>query len=291
MEIIDAQIHRPDPLMKFDELDETTQARIGVEMNLMAMDAVGVDAAVIHSDAAYCELAAKLYPNRFRGMVDLMNTDVPDVDAAVEAIKASPGLVGFRLLPCYPPDGPNVARLKAGAYEPWFRAAERHDVPIVLFLWGHLPEAQKIAAGHPDLWIIVDHFGNAPIPIAPLTPNRFDTLPELLALGRFPNIAVKVTGVPVLSFESYPFSDLRDPLLRVIDAFGPDRLFWGSDYTRLMMAPDFSRSTPVRTYADVLSFLKYSPDLSDDDRRKMLGASLRRWYGWPAASTVAAAVS
>ena len=292
MEIVDAQIHRPDPLLTFDDVDGTTNARIGLEMNLSAMDAVGVDAAVIHSDATYCELAARLYPHRFRGMVDLLDADVPDVDGAVARIKAAPGLVGFRLIPCYPADSPNIARLKAGWYEPWFRAAERHDVPVVLFLWGHLPEAGKIAAAHPNLRLIVDHFGMAPIPIAPLTPDRLDKLPELLALSRFQNIAVKVTGVPVLSRERYPFADLREPLLRVIDAFGPDRLFWGSDYTRLMMAPDFSRATPVRTYGDVLALLKYSADISDDDRRKMLGASLRRWYGWPAAvSTVEAAVS
>jgi predicted TIM-barrel fold metal-dependent hydrolase len=281
MEIIDAQIHRPELLLKFDDVDEATNARIGIESNLSAMDAVGVDAAVIHSDARYCELAAHLYPHRFRGMVDMLDADVADVDGAVAKIKAAPGLVGFRLIPCYPADGPNVARLKAGGYEPWFRAAEHHDVPVVLFLWGHVPEAAKIAAAHPNLRLIVDHFGMAPIPIAPLTPDRLDKLPELLALGRFPNIALKVTGVPVLSLQSYPFVDLREALLRVIDAFGPDRLFWGSDYTRLMMAPDFSRSKPFRTYSDVLAFLKYSTDISHDDRRKILGGSLRKWYGWP----------
>jgi L-fuconolactonase len=292
MEIIDAQIHRPDPLITLDGVEGTIQARVGLEMNLSAMDAVGVDAAIVHSDAAYCELAASLYPHRFRGMVDVLDPDVPDVEGAVAAIKAAPGLVGFRLIPCYPVDSPNIARLKEGWYEPWFRAAERHDVPVVLFLWGHLPEAGGIAKSHPNLRLIIDHFGMAPIPIAPLTPDRLDKLPELLALGRFPNIALKVTGLPALSLESYPFADLREPLLRAVDAFGPDRLFWGSDYTRLMMAPDFSRTKPVRTYGEVLAFLKYSTDISNDDRQKVFGASLRRWYGWPAdVSNVEAALS
>jgi len=281
MEIIDAQIHPPQPLRAWTDGDKDEHAARDVELGLSAMDAVGVDAAVIHADEHFSDIAWRLYPDRFRGMVDFLEPTLPDIDGAVEHIKSHPGMVGFRLIPCFPPEGPKVELLKNGGYEPWFKAAERHDVPVVVFLWGHVPEAAKIAKAHPDLTLVVDHVGAAPIPLAPLTPDRLDHLPDLVALAKFPNVAVKMTGVPGLSLESYPFHDLIDPVKRIIDAFGADRLMWGSDFTRLMMDPKtYSRGKPVRTYAEILDFMKHVVKLSDSDRALMFGGTLRRLYRW-----------
>jgi predicted TIM-barrel fold metal-dependent hydrolase len=89
-----------------------------------------------------------------------------------------------------------------------------------------------------------------------------------------------MTGVPGLSLEGYPFHDLVDPVNRIIDAFGPPRLMWGSDYTRLMMGHDLSRGKPVRTYGEILLFMKEVIQLSQSDRELILGDSLRRIYRW-----------
>ena len=58
----------------------------------------------------------------------------------------------------------------------------------------------------------------------------FDFLP---ALAEFPNLAVKVSCPPYHSTEAYPFPALHPYVRRVHDAFGPRRMFRGSDLSRL----------------------------------------------------------
>ena len=56
---------------------------------------------------------------------------------------------------------------------------------------------------------------------------------EVLALARYPNVAMKATGAPSYSDQPYPFRDIHDNLRRLYDAFGPTRWFWGTDITRM----------------------------------------------------------
>ena len=48
------------------------------------------------------------------------------------------------------------------------------------------------------------------------------------ALARHPNVFVKISALPCFSTEPYPFKNLREPLRRVIEAFGPRRAFWAA---------------------------------------------------------------
>jgi L-fuconolactonase len=58
-------------------------------------------------------------------------------------------------------------------------------------------------------------------------PEVWADLEELLDLSALPNISVKATCLPAYSAEPYPFVHTHDTLRRVVDAFGPKRIFWG----------------------------------------------------------------
>jgi predicted TIM-barrel fold metal-dependent hydrolase len=58
-------------------------------------------------------------------------------------------------------------------------------------------------------------------------------LDQLIALAKHPNVAVKATGQAGYATDAYPFSSIHDALHRVFDAFGPQRMFWGTDITRM----------------------------------------------------------
>jgi predicted TIM-barrel fold metal-dependent hydrolase len=58
-------------------------------------------------------------------------------------------------------------------------------------------------------------------------------LDNVLALARHENIAIKISGLPALSMQTYPFRDVHDTAHRLFDAFGPQRSFWGTDLTRM----------------------------------------------------------
>jgi predicted TIM-barrel fold metal-dependent hydrolase len=51
--------------------------------------------------------------------------------------------------------------------------------------------------------------------------------PELRALAKYPNVAVKATGQAGYAEGAYPFRSFHEHLHRCFDAFGPERMFWG----------------------------------------------------------------
>ena len=99
----------------------------------------------------------------------------------------------------------------------------------------------------------------------------FAELPELLELAQLPNVTVKLSGVATLSREPFPFADVRPHMHRIVEAFGPERLMWGSDVTR---------AEGIATYAEGLNWLIEFGELSGEDLRALLGATLRRVFGW-----------
>jgi predicted TIM-barrel fold metal-dependent hydrolase len=98
----------------------------------------------------------------------------------------------------------------------------------------------------------------------------FRNLPELLALAKHPNVAVKATGGPGHASDGYPFRSLQDHYRRIYDAFGPARMFWGSDITRM----------PCSWRQCVTHFSEELPWLTPHDREEIMGLALCRWIGW-----------
>jgi len=81
---------------------------------------------------------------------------------------------------------------------------------------------------------------------------------------------VKVSALPCHSVAAYPFSDLHAPIRRVYDAFGPSRMLWGTDMTRLPCAYEDA----LRLFTEALDFL------STADREEILGGVALRWLRW-----------
>jgi len=44
---------------------------------------------------------------------------------------------------------------------------------------------------------------------------------------------MKATGAPSYSDQPYPYRDIHDHLRRIYNVFGPARMFWGTDITRM----------------------------------------------------------
>ena len=99
---------------------------------------------------------------------------------------------------------------------------------------GALDGPAEVLRRHPELVVIVDHLGLRQNPTFGLDSPPMRDLPRLLELAEHPNIRVKLSGVPTLSGTAYPFEDLWEGLDQVIDAFGAERLMWGSDISRVM---------------------------------------------------------
>jgi predicted TIM-barrel fold metal-dependent hydrolase len=130
-----------------------------------------------------------------------------------------------------------------------------------------LPVVGQIAERFPNLKLVVDHFG---MPPRAKDAEAFANLPLLTALAKHKNVAVKVSGAAGMSSGPYPFAGVHDGIHRIYDTFGPARMFWGTDITRL--------SAPWRQ--SVTMFTEELRWLNQRDKELIMGRALCDWYGW-----------
>jgi L-fuconolactonase len=271
MLIVDAQVHA----WKDGEATGHHRRRlVTAEALLGEMQAAGVDRVLIvpplwdPSGNAYALAAARAHPDRFAamGLLQVGDNWLGEARPRLARWKAD-GLRGLRFL-FNAPDRRKA--LDEGALEWVWPLAEREGIAVALLVPGVLGIAADLAARFPGLPIIVDHLG---VPRGASGPAAFDHLPALMALARFPNVAVKAVGVGDYAPEGYPFGSLDEPLRRVFDAFGPRRLIWGSDLSRL----HHSYRECVTHVTEEIRWL------SDDDRAQIMGLNLCRIVGWDVA--------
>lgn len=237
---------------------------------LAEMSAAGVDCAVLAPPSwdpngnEYCLNAARAFPGRFAVTGEIDWHGAPD-PALLERWCRRPGMHGLRLLF----NSPGKATYLAGDSLDWiWAAAERADVPVMLLVPGAVPQVGDIARRFPGLRLCIDHLG---IPRGAQDRAAFEHLPQLLSLARLSNVSVKAGGMPAYSsVDSYPYPSLHGYLRQVYDAFGPGRIFWASDLTRMSCA-----------YREVVTlFTEGIPWLSADDKRLIMGGSICRWLSW-----------
>ncbi|MEM8853145.1 MAG: amidohydrolase family protein [Pseudomonadota bacterium] len=99
---------------------------------------------------------------------------------------------------------------------------------------------------------------------------------DVLALAKHPAVAVKLSGAFRLSNTAPPHEDVRPFAQRIVDAFGPDRLVWGSDWP-FIGVPAHRRPTYADTLADLTRWVGAPPD-----RDTILCHTPRRLFRWPA---------
>jgi predicted TIM-barrel fold metal-dependent hydrolase len=98
----------------------------------------------------------------------------------------------------------------------------------------------------------------------------FANLPQLLALAKYPNVGVKASGAPSYSSQPYPYRNIHTYIRQIYDAFGAERMFWGTDITRM----------PCSWRQCVTMFTEELPWLSGRDQELVMGRALCNWIGW-----------
>jgi len=270
MKIIDAQVHIWSQTVVPTSGLHRKVAKFTAEEVLAEMDEAGVDAALIHpplgwdpSANALAVEAAKKYPDRF-AIMGQFPLQSPNNRKLIHGWRNQPGMMGLRW-PLLLEE--QQKWLYDGSLEWLWPAAEKEGLPIAMMGGLFLKKFRGIAERHPDLKMIVDHCG---LNRRGQDAEAFIHLDELLALAKLPNVAVKATGTPHYSTQSYPFRNIQEGLHRIFDAFGPKRFFWGTDITRMPC----SYRQCVTFFTEELSWLKGS-ELED-----VMGRGLCAWIGW-----------
>lgn len=144
------------------------------------------------------------------------------------------------------------------------RAGLSYDL---LILSAQLPAVLDWVDQHPNLPIVVDHIAK---PVITGAPPR-DWTQQLQALARRPNVLCKfsglVTEVPGWRWTPtllHPYFDA------VLDAFGSDRVMFGSDWPVCQVASDYGRW--------VAFVQECTASLSQGERDGILGGNATRFY-------------
>jgi len=249
----------------------------GDEM-VAAMDSVGVDGALLVSpfamyryDASYALEVYKAHPTRF-GLIKPVDPSDPAVTETIADWAATKGTVGVRIMMR---EGVSTDAADPGLNRV-LAAGAKHGLPVNILCWGRLEQAAQLAARNPNTQVVIDHVGLQQPFEPPAPPAPWAEVPKLLALAVHENITVKISGACTLSHEPFPYKDIWDPLARIFDAFGFDRCFWGTDWTR---------ATGVLTYKQGVEAFRVTDRLSDSDRAALMGESLKRVYKWAPSKT------
>jgi predicted TIM-barrel fold metal-dependent hydrolase len=271
MQIVDAQIHLwgsglPSNMAHRQVTSFTAEEAIAM------MDEGGVDAAIIHppswdpgSDAMAFK-AVRDYPGRF-AIMGALPLDDPAARDRIAGWREQPGMLGLRYTFLTDP-----ARrwLHDGTLDWLWAAAEKAGVPISALATDSLAALGRIAERHPGLRLTIDHLGGRGGTTTLKDAAAMTHIPDLVALAKHPNIAVKATGAPGYSTEPYPFPGMHTYLRQIYDAFGPQRMFWGTDITKM----------PCSWRQCVTMFTEELPWLRGRDLQLVMGDAICAWWGW-----------
>jgi hypothetical protein len=286
--IIDAQLHEPSLFGVWVDAPRDVRWDVMTESTLSAMHAVRVDGALLFPlDLDWGRRAAAQHPDRFwivpmlstRGIGAAKDANAPDVEAWVEELHAEGALFGTRIIastagsfhPDLPPN--QIVPHPANEFTRVIAVTEHLGLPLFVSCAG----AADIPIG------IADHLAIPQPPTFIRDDPPFARLDQLLAGAAHENLIVKISGMPTLSSDGHPFADLWSPLLRILDAFGPERVIWGTDISRVTGRAGFAfdlglddRSPGLHHYAEALHYLLDSDRLDATTKERILGGTVTR---------------
>ena len=241
------------------------------------MDEAGVHAAIIHPpswDPKSHELALAAvndYPNRFAIMGTLpLKRSISEKEIPSWKNNVVLGL-RYTLL-----EEPYRSWIADGSLDWLWKIAEEEKIPISMLVTDSLVELQNIAERYPELRLTIDHLGGRGGNTTLKDNDAMEHIPNLLKLAKYPNVAVKATGAPGYSGESYPYPIMQGYLEQIYDAFGPHRTFWGTDITKM----------PCSWKDCITMFTEEARWLDENDRALVMGDAICAWWGWDRSNTL-----
>jgi len=200
-----------------------------------------------------------------RGVVGWVDLCAPDVPAHLEKYSRAAKLCGFR----------HIAQAEADDFllrEDFSRgiaAPEQFDFTYDILIYERqLPAAIALVERHPQQRFVVDHLAKP----AMRAKHMAFWARGMRVLAANPNVYCKASGlVTEADWKSWRADEFTPYLDVVFEAFGPDRVMFGSDWPVCLLAA---------TYAQVTQLIEdYVRVLPGADQEKVFGGNAMRFYG------------
>ena len=231
-----------------------------VESLTFQMETVGVDQAVFiqyggNSDNGYIVECLERFPGKFAAAMIVEETD----DGTRMRKWSEQGIGGIRL----------PANSRAATADPLaqWRTAQALDLVVSApctpkVLLG--PEFQEVLNVLPDLQIVIEHLAG----VTTETKPPYDDFKEVMKLADRANLTIKLPGFGEFCKVPLPFESIPPFAEMAIEAFGPERVMWGSDYPPVSSREGYRNSLEVPK--------EYLSQYSQSDRESIFGGTAKR---------------
>lgn len=246
-----------------------TDSKNTAEIFLSNMDYAQVSAAVVTQEYIdgnqneYLESVQNKYPDRFLAC-GLCEFRRPGYFAEAESLIRR----GFRAIKIPAQrlrSGMVDVRLTSEEMMDLFKFMEQEKAILSIDLAegaAQVAEMEEIIQECPDLKISIGHFGMA---------NKPEWMGQI-KLARHDNVMIESGGITWLfNDEFYPFKSAVRSIREAADTVGIEKLMWGSDYPRTIVAI---------TYRMSYDFIIKSDELTDREKQAFLGENAVRFYGF-----------
>lgn len=214
-------------------------------------------------DNSYITDSIAKFPGRFSGV------------ACIEADQAHPetemdrlhklGMRGFRIRPGE--GGKDLWKDSAGMCAMWSHAAKQGSAICPLIGPDDLPQVETMCTKYPDTRVVIDHFARIGM-AGPIDPAQLKALTDL---AKHKHVHVKISAYYALGAKQPPHTELLPMIHQMIEAYGADRLMWGSDSPYQIVEPN--------TYKDSLDLLTvYCRLLTPEERLNLLSGTAEKVF-------------
>jgi predicted TIM-barrel fold metal-dependent hydrolase len=168
-------------------------------------------------------------PARLRGAAHFFPKDPASPRMLAELVRREPRIVAVRLhahrgkehyLDSFADDGVRAL---------WRAAAELGLIVELHIGPNYAAQAGEAIAAFPSVPVLIDHMAEPKFG----TPAEYA---EVLRLARFANVTMKLSGLSHVSNDAPLHLDIKPLVRQLADAFGPERLCWGSGTPRIVDA-------------------------------------------------------
>jgi L-fuconolactonase len=201
-----------------------------------------------------------------RGVVGWIDLASPTCEAQLDEFLENPVFVGVRHITQDEPDDNFIIRpeIRRG-----LAVLERRGVPFdLLFYVKHLHHAAPLAREFPNLKLVIDHLAKPVI-----REQQFAGWEQhFRAAAMCPNVYCKLSGmITEADWEHWQPADLQRYVEVAVEAFGPQRLMYGSDWPVCELAGSYQRV--IDALRECLA------DLSASEQEQIFCRTAAEFYG------------
>ncbi|MEE2658913.1 MAG: amidohydrolase family protein [Candidatus Latescibacterota bacterium] len=243
-----------------------------VELLNETMDQAGVGRAVIVQpihygyDNRYVAECVRRFPKRFAA-VGLIDQKAPQAPDELERL-VDDGFGGLRIHLASRVDDPE--EWATPDQDPlWQRAAALGASFCVYGPAQHLSAVGPIIARFPEVKVVLDHIGGAPLDASDESRRLFA---QVLGMAEHGNLFIKFTPQGHKSQQPFPHADIHDHYRQLWQAFGRERCMWGTNFPGILGSTGYQPSLDL--FGDHLDFL------SDQDKEWLFARTAREVWSF-----------